>query len=226
MFIAPFYTPEFLAGYGSGSFNGALWTIAVEIQFYMLMPLLFWLFQRNNFLVTCVFTIFLGLNFINNFFENEGAFEKLYFISFFPWFVMFMFGAFVAKNESILNKINKIPFIFSLISYIFVWWVSSENGLNWGNKINFFGYFFLSAIIVKLSFLYPTLSQKVLKNNDISYGIYIFHMPIVNLALYYEYGGFSSSILVLSAVVLISLVSWFIVERPMLRLKKSTISAR
>jgi len=33
------YTPGFLKGYGYGSYNGSVWTIPLELQFYILLPL-------------------------------------------------------------------------------------------------------------------------------------------------------------------------------------------
>ena len=35
------FTPGFLQGFGFGSYNGALWTIPIELQFYFLLPLLY-----------------------------------------------------------------------------------------------------------------------------------------------------------------------------------------
>ena len=34
--------PDFLRGYGVGVLNGSLWTIPVELQFYALVPLIYW----------------------------------------------------------------------------------------------------------------------------------------------------------------------------------------
>ena len=41
-----FYNPDFLRGFGVGVVNGSLWTIAVELQFYVAVPILFWVVNK------------------------------------------------------------------------------------------------------------------------------------------------------------------------------------
>jgi len=40
-----FWDPDFLQGYGIGQANGALWTIFIEIQFYILIPIIFYILK-------------------------------------------------------------------------------------------------------------------------------------------------------------------------------------
>ncbi|MGC4014667.1 MAG: acyltransferase [Luteolibacter sp.] len=60
-----FYTPGMLRGFGVGTPNGSFWTIPVEMSFYILVPLFFWLTgktKRNKNLVTsCPYYYFRSL---------------------------------------------------------------------------------------------------------------------------------------------------------------------
>ena len=40
--IVQFFSPEFMRGFGSGVLNGSLWTVTVELQFYVLIPCIYW----------------------------------------------------------------------------------------------------------------------------------------------------------------------------------------
>ena len=75
------------------------------------------------------------------------------------------------------------------------------------------------AMVINLAFLMPTLSNKLLKNNDISYGVYIFHMPIINFILY-KYGtGEIQYLIAIISTIIIGVFSWILIERPALRMK-------
>lgn len=41
-----FYTPDFLINWGVGTPNGSLWTISVEVQFYIFLPFYIYLYMK------------------------------------------------------------------------------------------------------------------------------------------------------------------------------------
>lgn len=221
-----FYNPEFLRGFGVGAINGSLWTIAVELQFYLLTPFLFIVFQKGTVTIILVIALFALINFTNTYFNTKQTIpEQLVSVSFLPWLYMFMLGAITYKYKKVLDFISKIHLFYLILSLVLVYFLSKFAGLPWGNKINILGYFPLAALILKLAITKPSLSDRILNRNDISYGIYIFHMPIINYLVYKEVYGVEGYVIALVLTVLIAMLSWFFVERPALRMKKSQLRA-
>ncbi|MNT77849.1 hypothetical protein D3C72_2170120 [compost metagenome] len=81
----------------------------------------------------------------------------------------------------------------------------------------------LVALLLKFGTAQLALPAKitaVIRKTDFSYGLYLYHMPVINVLLFT--GVFSAGINVL-ATVIISIVaamfSWYVVERPALKHK-------
>ena len=83
----------------------------------------------------------------------------------------------------------------------------------------------LSCTVLSFAFSYRTLSNFLLKGNDISYGIYIYHMIIVNLIV--EHTLFVNPMFnFITAIILttiISTISWQLVGEKYLQLKKKSL---
>jgi len=77
--------------------------------------------------------------------------------------------------------------------------------------------------VLKAAYTKPSLSDALLKKNDISYGIYIFHMPIVNYLMYQGVMGVNGLVLAAIATLVVSILSWFYYEKRILALKKSAL---
>ena len=78
-----FFNPDFLRGFGVGVLNGSLWTIALELQFYILTPILFWLVSKNRIFFGLLLVLFLILNMTRDIMPFNGILAKLYSVSFF-----------------------------------------------------------------------------------------------------------------------------------------------
>ena len=220
-----FFNPDFMRAYGTGKLNASLWTITVELQFYLLTPIIFFLFKQYKKISIGLFAVFVALNTANSFLNpRESTLEKLFNVSFAPWIAMFALGAYVSTNKKLqarLLEINiAIPFFLYVLTYYFA---LTEN---WGtdNSINFISFVLLGWLVFKAAFTLPNLSESLLHKNDISYGIYIYHMPIVNFMIYKEMTqSYFYLIVAMFLSVLIALISWRLVEKPALKLKKITL---
>lgn len=217
-----FYNPDFLRAYGVGAINGSLWTISVELQFYILTPMLFVLYQKYKKVSIATALILILANLANTYLNDRSSIAiKLIGVSFAPWFYMFMTGAYISINQKIQKNILSVNAYIYLILYVASYFIAAKYNLGTGNGINVASYILLCFLIFKLAYTQPNLSRKLLGGNDISYSIYIYHMPIVNLMLFYGIQATSSSfVIAILATVSIAIISWYFIEKPSLKLKR------
>lgn len=231
--ILQFYNPEFMRDFGDGVLNGSLWTITVELQFYVIVPLMYMLFlnrfRRVTFIVLVAILIFLFCNrflYMSYADYHETVLWKLYRVSFVPWFYMFLFGVLLQRNFELVSKVLiRLPFWLHGGAFAMVCWIAHENRWVSGNDINPLFFFFLAGFVLKICYTNVFVNvAKVLKGNDLSYGVYIFHMPILNQFIYLKYqAGALELTLLFMSYVLIALASWFLIEKPSLKLKKYSV---
>lgn len=172
-----FWTPNSLREYGCGTPNGSLWTIGVTIQFYFVAWFIY-KFMKNKGLRTWMVVIFLsiiisvlGSLFVDYFFINE-IFVKLYHQTILRYLWMFLLGMFAA---CFFDKI--IPFCKKWWYVIFsIGVVISISGLDIFVDYGIFKTLLIFLSILGFSYKFPKLKLK----NDISFGIFIYHMTVVN----------------------------------------------
>lgn len=225
-----FYNPGFMKGFGVGVLNGSLWTISVELQFYFVIPVVYRLIRaagpgRGNAVLIALFVLALGANtayygLLDRY--GELLLFKLWGVSFAPWVHMFFVGIFFQRNFNTFYRFLQGRAVYLFAAYLAVhYWVAGNLGWATGNRMNWGLYLLFAGLIFSLAYSMPTLSRRALKNNDISYGVYIYHMPVVNLFIYY---GYASNLYyvyaALALTVLTAIISWSLVERPSMKLKK------
>lgn len=228
-----FYNPDYMRQFGDGVLNGSLWTITVELQFYFIVPFLYKLlidrFQQTNLLILVLVAIFVFANRMLYFLQPEFGEEviwKLYRVSFIPWFYMFLVGVFVQRNfDGISEFINRVPFPLYLLLYSVVVYLIYDDAWVVGNDVHPLFFLLIAILVFKLSYTQSALTcSKLLQGNDLSYGIYIFHMPILNQFMYLDYKtGTVEVLLLFSLYVVIACASWLMIEKPALKLKRFSL---
>jgi peptidoglycan/LPS O-acetylase OafA/YrhL len=230
--IGQFYNPQFMRDYGVGVLDGSTWTITVELQFYVLVPLLYGLMhwqrlsqRRFNFILAA---LILGFMVVNQGFMHAGAFHsrpfwyKLAGVSFAPWFYMFLVGVLFQRNFDVLKRWLDGRFAFVFAAYCAVAFLSTDV-LDWGfgNSLNPLLFIALSILTFTAAFSANTLSDRLLRRNDVSYGVYIYHEPVINLLLVLGLGARLVSVpFAIALTIAVAFASWRLVEKPALSLKR------
>ena len=230
--IFQFYNPDFLRGFGVGVVNGSLWTIAVELQCYVLVPVVYRLIGRvapskRGFDAILAFLCINAACINAAYFAIDPAQwntmgRKFLGVSFIPWFYMFLLGVMAQRWFVQLRGLvapPRAPLI--LAAYVLLCSLTVDAGLvRSGNGISPPLFLLLAALVLSCAYSMPKLAGTLLGRNDLSYGIYIYHMPIINLFIFQGLVGMTWHLAaVLGIVFCAAFLSWRFVERPALSRK-------
>lgn len=234
--IFQFYPPAFMRDFGSGVLNGGLWTITVELQFYLLVPMVYACLKRcrrlrqQNVLLLGLTLAFLAFSLWFHALDaarGDHVAVKLVRASFAPWFWMFLVGVLVQRNFDAVYRLLAgrawllVP-LYLVASYVGV----NVLGLGSGNRLDPVLYVLLSAAVFASAYSVPHLANTLLHRNDVSYGLYIYHIPVINLMMWYGWTGtWGYAMLATALATVLAILSWVIVERPAMRLKKHPLLA-
>ena len=85
----------------------------------------------------------------------------------------------------------------------------------------------LAAILLRVG-LPQTSINAVVKIPDFSYGIYIWHYPIMQAIIFFGLATQPVNLLLMSTplILLVSGLSWYVIEKPALKLKRFTLTAK
>lgn len=202
------------------------WSLSIEIQYYIIISILtclvFKYFKQNITLI--FFLIFIISLVISTVYSHQNSIGSYYFIQFRIW--EFFAGSILAlieiKNKRRIifdNKIyNEIILFVGLIlillsiyffddktlhpSYVTIVPILGTSIIIWFSKNNF--------LITKLLSFKPVLSIGL-----ISYSLFLWHYPIFAFYRYsYATGNTLSKLIFFSILIIVSILSYFIIEKP------------
>ena len=174
--IFQFWTPACLRDYGCGVPNGALWTISVLIQFYIIVWFIYKRLHNTNYkrwFIAILLT--LAISFASEWLSDyvPTVVDKLYRNCVIPYLWMFVIAAFFAEYKDRLLPILTKYWIVFLALAIIVYVTRIEIG---GYRYGVLSTITLTLSTLAIAYAVPQINVKT----DISYGLYIYHMTVVN----------------------------------------------
>jgi peptidoglycan/LPS O-acetylase OafA/YrhL len=200
--------------------NGSLWTIKIEVAFYIAVPLIVWAVRRFGYrpVLAAVFVASLawrvGLDALSPLPGGDDIYAKL--AKQLPGQLAFFAGgawAYYAARQ------GRGPGIWPAIAGAIAYALSS------GLIHEALEPFAVTAIVSWAALAAPRLPQ-VGKHGDFSYGVYLYHFPIVQTCValgLFAWSAGAAVLIVAILVLLCSVLSWYLVESPALARRASGV---
>ncbi len=204
-FLHPTLPGLFIDNPAQPTVNGALWTIKIEVMFYLLVPGIVMLCRRLGqwpvlstiFLLSAVYRT-----------ACEGAGHPTLATQLPGQLCYFVIGGLVYYYYSLFCRLGVWMWVVAISSYLAYLAID-------GIVLRAFS---ISLLVLCFAFIFPRF-QGPTRYGDFSYGIYVFHCPIIQaliaLGLFQVYPRLAVAV-VLCSVAIISIASWNFVERPFL----------
>ena len=183
--------------------NGALWTLKIEVMFYISVPFLVLLLRRFNKLIVFSSVYILSslyLYFVRNIYVSDILARQLPGQLFY-----FCAGGMCYYYSGYFLKYSSQLILMAIVGYIANYFVNM---------------FYLLPIIIPIIVIYFAISFYCLGNfgkyGDVSYGVYIYHFPIIQLLIWFglfNYNPFVGVIVATIILILLSLFSWHFIEK-------------
>jgi len=216
--------------------KGIFWTIPVEFKYYILLPAAVFLLHSHIRLgLTIMFIALTGIAW--EFPESQAEMNG---IALLPYLVIFLPGTLAAlihiRLQTIQVREKRVAELIAFFSFAAIlitvpqWW-NALTGYNvepshFHRSYSFYGFLWSVFILTHLNgagFFRRFFSLKPLRMiGRVSFSIYLLHLPLILLAKkYVPLPTPLKIIVILSAIFLISLLSYMLIERPFIRLGNS-----
>ena len=174
-------TPSCLNGFATGSVNGTLWTILVEVQLYLIICFGYQILKKMKLFQWGIFLVMLAaVNLLCGYLSSTGGIvAKLIERSFFPYALWFMVGAFCYQyREKAIGYLRCV-----VIPLLIVYWFVRPYGMEQPGYYIGIGVSILCPfIVIGIAYLLPAIRFKL----DLSYGMFLYHWIVLNIIVHFE----------------------------------------
>jgi len=215
--------------YATGVPNGPLWSIATELQFYLILPLIYASVKRASlFRKNIVILTLCALSFVFNYYQEQlmekGFPFRVLFFSMLNFFYFFGIGILIYLN---FNRLHVLFIRFGkwviavFILCVLRWTYLERIYVAYDAKyFNLLVTLMLAMFVFSFAFLPKKKEPYFFQRNDFSYGLYLYHGPVINIIYTYGLRAWGQMIFWPLSITF-ALLSWYMIEQPFLKTKKT-----
>ena len=215
-------------GFFSSYPSGVLWTLSVELSFYIVLPFILCIRKaiiRNLLLVFLFFTSMIIPAIADKNFYSASNLNKLLELICLPFLWIFIIGIVMRLYWLEIKKYLVGYGLYYIALYLIFCFAAIEFGSGLGDYkrgleiSTVFQIVLLALVIFSMAFSYTNL--KITRSTDLSYRTYLYHMLIVQILISLGFGdSLWLYLVVVAATLMVACVSWNFIEKPALKLKQ------
>ena len=213
------YTPEWLRGYGNGTPNGALWTICVELQLYVVSWLLHKILKKFSTKHWCIaIAVSVVLNLACWLLQDSvpHIVYRLIFNSFVPYLYIYLIGMFLYyRKDTIIYWLSKryiiVLAVYTICVFVFYYFIPRV------------GFYAPIGIGITLPVMIIAVAYGLGKHRlkyEVSYGMYLYHFIVINALIQMD---ITEGIIAIAIVVPISVLMGFaqniLIDKPLAKIR-------
>jgi peptidoglycan/LPS O-acetylase OafA/YrhL len=214
--------------------NPSLWTIPIELEFYLVLPALYGVLRLRRhlgnmrLLAIALASLAVQLLIVNSH-QSVGQVHaySLLKMTLAPYLWMFLVGVSIQRNWNTVRG-----WLFGRAHWWGLGYLMLCAAAGWlrvgtgGNNMSPVYLLPLAGLIVSLAMSAPQLSDRILRHYDVSYGLYLYNMLVIDLlvglAAPSAWASFAAAIIVSLGL---AALSWTLIEKPYLRGKRGAMRA-
>jgi peptidoglycan/LPS O-acetylase OafA/YrhL len=225
------YDPGFMRPRGIGWLNGSLWTIPIELEFYIVLPVFYGVLRlRKRSGDAALIGLFAASIAIHFNYSHPALFpgtpaHAFWVETLVPYLWIFGVGVLMQRHWIRVSGCLTGRTHWWLLGYVLLCVIAKRLHLSVGSAdISPLFLLPLAALVLSCAVSLPSLSDRLLRHVDVSYGTYIYHALVLNVLLLLGVAGdFLSAMLAVAISFGLGAISWWCVEQPFLRRKRESM---
>ncbi|MGN0107849.1 MAG: acyltransferase family protein [Hominilimicola sp.] len=226
VFIRDLSQPEFISNFGIGNFQANLWTMIFTVQFYIITAIIY-RFMKNRriwvwiFALTLSMALNLAVPYLQEILPETGKIIVSH--SCLPYFYIYFAGWFMYRYREKIVPVLARTKILCIALFIIRALYCDKVGARVGEYQDMIQVLLLCMLTIGIGYSFGKIRFKF----DLSYGLYLYHMVIVDIFVQVGLVGSMKYVIAVYAIaVLCALASHFLVDDTVAKIFKKTESTK
>lgn len=174
------YTPACVKTFATGSINGALWTIFVELQLYFFTLFIYPFLKKMSYIGWGgILVLFAGINLLLGYAAPSFpvAVQKIVERTFLPYGIWYLIGMFCYVKRDLLLPILRKACLYMVVLYVIFYVMVEQPGYYCGIITSVL----CPLITIGAAYLLPSFRIQT----DLSYGMFLYHWIVLNVLVHF-----------------------------------------